>query len=178
MSAARDLGAGGKVMRYRVVRVLIQGILLAAFLSLPEDGSATRWAQRAPNVEGAAEGAASELDEAWERAGCTRNPGNPACAIISQAASCADSPNAPACQADRDEDGCLDVAEVRAGLDPYNAADCLGDGQGAPLVNCLFLIGNARCNEPPVAAPADPSIDCPPLHRNPECDGFAPETGR
>ena len=108
-----------------MVRVLAQLIALAALLSLPDGGSTMTRAQRAPHVERAAEGSDSELVTAWERAGCTRNPGNPACAIISQAASCANTPGAPECQADRDGDGCRDVEEVRVGLDPYNAADCL-----------------------------------------------------
>lgn len=160
---------------------------LAATLALPAP-AAVAWQQATET--GAAVTSDPELEAAWVRAGCALNPGNPSCVIIGHAAACAKLPGDPDCTADRDGDRCRDVAEVRAGLDPLDSADCIGDASGAPLLNCLFLIGNERCDGSPGAAPdappretppprdAPPPVDCPPRERDPGCDGFAPETGQ
>jgi hypothetical protein len=85
------------------------------------------------------------LDAVWERNGCPLNPANPACLTIAQAATCAISPDDTRCQVDSDGDGCADVAEVRLGLDAFNAIDCLPDAAGQPAVNCLFPITDRTC---------------------------------
>ena len=147
--------------------------LVLPLSGMPADESATaqEWRQTSSAI-GAAGRGDPELDAAWDRAGCELNPGNPSCVIIGNAATCAELPGKPECTADRDSDRCLDIAEVRAGLDPLDGADCLGDAAGAPLLNCLFLIGNEPCHGDP-----GPALDCPPLNRDPGCDGFAPQPG-
>ncbi len=142
------------------------------------------------------------LDDAWQRFGCALNPGNPACLTVGLAAACTSAPAGPGCTDDSDADSCLDVAEVRAGLDPFEPADCLGSHDGDPLLNCLFLAGNLSCDghhdegtENRCSPPTDPrrgprlgdpnachhdrearSPDdaCQILKRDPACDGFAP----
>jgi len=121
----------------------------------------------------------AEINEAWRRNGCPLNPGNPSCLTVGLAAACAVNLTATGCDVDSDADTCRDVAEVRAGLDPFDPADCLGDRDGRPLLNCLFVAGNLSCNgrreagEEPAA-----ELDCSFLDRNPACDGFAPTTAR
>lgn len=141
------------------------------------------------------------LDDAWQRFGCALNPGNPACLTVGLAAACASVPSSPGCANDSDADNCLDITEVRAGLDPFEPVDCLGSRDGDPLLNCLFLAGNLACDghrdgESSICSPpADPrrgphlgdSDDCPQeppspddacqiLNRDPGCDGFAPQS--
>jgi hypothetical protein len=88
------------------------------------------------------------LDVVWERNGCPLNPGNPPCLTITQAATCTIDPGAATCGADSDGDGCLDIAEARLGLDPFDAADCFPNPTGQPAVNCLFPIANRTCGRP------------------------------
>jgi hypothetical protein len=85
------------------------------------------------------------LDVVWERNGCPLNPANPPCLAIAQAAACAIDPTGAQCTADSDGDGCVDIAEVRLGLDAFDATDCLPDPSGRPAVNCLFPIGDRTC---------------------------------
>ena len=42
--------------------------------------------------------------------------------------------------------GCTDIAEVEAGFDPFDAADCVGGTGGQPATNCLFPTENLACN--------------------------------
>jgi hypothetical protein len=85
------------------------------------------------------------LDVVWERNGCPLNPANPPCLVIAQAAACAIDPAGAQCTADSDGDGCVDIAEVRLGLDAFDALDCLPDASGRPAVNCLFPIADRTC---------------------------------
>jgi hypothetical protein len=147
-------------------------------------------------------GGDAALDDAWQRFGCALNPGNPACLTIGLAAACAGVTSGPGCADDSDADTCLDIAEVRAGLDPFEPADCIGSPDGDPLLNCLFLAGNLTCDghrdngiSGGCSLPADPRRGphpgntnacqqdreprtpddaCQILARDPACDGFAP----
>ena len=116
------------------------------------------------------------VEEAWRRNGCHLNPANPACATVAVAAACASDPTAAACAADGDGDGCADVPEIRAAFNPFDPADCIAGGDGAPAVNCLFLIEALACDgrHDGGAPPPDPCALAP---RDPLCDGFAPERG-
>ena len=96
------------------------------------------------------------LDDAWHREGCHLNPGNPSCLTVGVAAQCAIDPSGPACIADGDGDRCFDVAEVQAGFDPFDAADCIGAATGQPAINCLFPMENLACNGDPIAVPEEP----------------------
>lgn len=84
------------------------------------------------------------LDAVWERNGCPLNPANPPCLAIAQAAACSVTPDAR-CAADSDGDGCIDIGEVRLGLDAFDAADCIPDPTGQPAVNCLFPLTERTC---------------------------------
>jgi len=142
-------------------------------------------------------GGDAELDEAWQRFGCHLNPGNPSCLTVGLAAACVSAPSAPGCSSDSDADTCRDIAEVRAGLDPFEPADCIGGREGQPLVNCLFPTGDLACDgsrdgngsldchavdenrgQDTDATDAcgrelgETEIDCQHLERDPTCDGF------
>ncbi len=146
---------------------------------------------------------APELDDAWRRLGCHLNPGNPSCVTVGVAADCALDPADPGCGVDSDGDSCRDVAEVRAGFDPFDAADCVSGGQGEPAVNCLFRTEDIACaggHDSDIAGDENgcvaareirlrrnpsslfgcgdpvtpPPSDCPLFDRDPRCDGFAP----
>jgi hypothetical protein len=141
------------------------------------------------------------LADAWYHYGCHLNPGNPSCLTVGIAAGCAIDATGPGCGIDSDGDRCFDVAEAKAGFDPFDAADCIGSAGGEPAVNCLFLTENLACNGDRIAEPAEsecvaereirqrrnPSdfsgcddVGQPPLDdcvydvRDPGCDGFAP----
>jgi hypothetical protein len=150
-----------------------------------------------------APGIDSALAGAWRRHGCAVNPGNPACLTIGLAAACARDAATPGCDGDRDGDRCTDVAEVLVGFDPFNGADCLGNRDGAPAINCLFPAGNLPCDAIPGLAPREvdapdcgiaidveralhprnpygcatpvpsPQTGCAVFDRDPTCDGFA-----
>jgi hypothetical protein len=143
-------------------------------LGLPSARSAGAW-QRAAHIDAAQSDASDstpdEIEAAWDRAGCQLNPGNPTCILLGRAAACDSSDRDPACTNDSDRDGCLDISEALAGLDPLNADDCLGDAAGTPLLNCLFPRNNASCG---VRSEAPKAVDCPLLSRDPLCDGFGP----
>jgi hypothetical protein len=87
----------------------------------------------------------AEIDDAWYRHGCHRNPGNAACTTVGIAAECAVDATSPDCRADGDRDGCRDVAEVLSWFDPSDPDDCLGNAAGEPAVNCLFPAENRTC---------------------------------
>jgi hypothetical protein len=141
------------------------------------------------------------LSDAWHHYGCHLNPGNPSCLTIGIAADCAIDPTGPDCQADSDGDRCTDVAEARAGFDPFDSADCVSSAGGQPAINCLFLTENLACNGDRIADPEEsecpaereirqrripsnvtgcdgvdqpPPDDCVYTVRDPGCDGFAP----
>jgi hypothetical protein len=143
------------------------------------------------------------LDDAWHRYGCHLNPGNPSCLTVGLAAGCAIDAIGHGCSVDSDGDRCTDVAEVEAGLDPFDAADCVGSAGGQPAINCLFLTENLACNGDRIADPEEgkctpegeirphpgrgtvfgcdrvdhPSFDaCVYNARDPGCDGFARES--
>lgn len=144
-------------------------------LGLPAAESVGAW-QRASHVDAARQeddsaATPGEIEAAWDRAGCQLNPGNPTCVLLGRAAACDSSDRDPACNSDGDRDGCLDITEVLAGLDPLHGQDCLGDAAGTPLLNCLFPQNNASCR---VQSDVPLPIDCPLLARNPLCDGFGP----
>jgi len=130
---------------------------------------------------------------------CLRNPGNPSCLTIGIAVGCAIDSTGSDCRVDSDGDGCSDIAEVEAGFDPFDAADCVSGAGGQPAINCLFPTENLACNGDPTTAPEErecaaeqetrqrrnPSarsgcdgVDQPPLAacvyavRDPGCDGF------
>ena len=149
----------------------------------------------------------SDLDpalvDAWHHYGCHLNPGNPSCLTVGLAAGCAIDATGPGCSSDSDGDRCSDVAEVEAGFDPFDPADCVGSSGGKPAINCLFLTENLACNGGHIADPQvsectaereirqrhNPSgfsgcdgTDQPPdacvyNARDPGCDGFARESG-
>ncbi len=140
------------------------------------------------------------LDDAWYRYGCHLNPGNPSCLTVGIAAGCAIDATRPGCSIDSDGDRCSDVAEAKAGFDPFDAADCIGSAGGQPAVNCLFLTENLACNGDRIPEPEESECvaeweirqrrnpsnfsgcdggDQPPPEacvynaRDPGCDGFA-----
>jgi hypothetical protein len=144
------------------------------------------------------------LDDAWRRYGCHLNPGNPSCLTVGLAAGCATDAIGPGCSVDSDDDRCPDVAEVEAGLDPFDDADCVGSAGGQPAINCLFPTENLACNGDRIADSEEstctpegetlphtgrgtvfgcdevdqpPSDACVSNARDPGCDGFAPESG-
>lgn len=141
-----------------------------------------------------ATGTAPELAAAWQRNGCHLNPGTPACLTVTLAAACASNAATPGCDADSDADACLDVAEVRSGLDPFSPADCVSSRDGEPALNCLFLESVEPCDgatsagstcwpvsrrgpslgvADPCQAPAEaPQDACLGINRDPACDGF------
>lgn len=92
------------------------------------------------------DGVDAELALAWRRGDCHLNPGNPSCVMIGLAAGCETDPGDPGCRADHDGDACIDVAEVRSGLDPFQPADCVGGRNRSPALNCLFLSFNLACH--------------------------------
>jgi hypothetical protein len=148
-----------------------------AMLLAATGGVAQPWGM-APAV---AEGGEADpvLVDAWRRHGCHLNPSNPSCAIVALAVECADNPHGPACAGDRDGDGCRDVAEVRAGFDPLDGADCLAAADGEPAGNCLLFPLEFPCGErregPESGGAALPGLDpCQNAGRDPTCDGFAP----
>jgi hypothetical protein len=146
----------------------------AQVLGLPSVRNAAAW-QRAAHVDASqrtddASDGTGEIEAAWDRAGCQINPGNPTCVLLGRASACDMSDRDPACTSDADTDGCQDISEVLAGLDPLNGNDCLGDAAGTPLLNCLFPHSNASCN---AGNELPASTDCPLLSRDPTCDGFA-----
>lgn len=98
------------------------------------------------------------LDDAWRRNGCHLNPGNAACVTVGVAAACATTPDALDCGIDSDGDSCTDIAEVRAGFDAFDPADCIAGGEGAPAINCLFLTQDIACDGS--RAPATDEIEC------------------
>lgn len=120
------------------------------------------------------------LADAWQQNGCHLNPSNPACLTVSLATACGADPAAAGCGADSDADTCRDVAEVRAGLDPFDPGDCLGAGDGSPLLNCLFPAGNLACDGESGAGETAhlPAVDCGLVTRDPTCDGFDLGGGR
>ncbi|MBA2596758.1 MAG: hypothetical protein H0V00_09070 [Chloroflexia bacterium] len=113
-----------------------------------------------------------ELDAAWRRFGCHLNPGNPSCLTVGVAADCALDPTDAGCAIDSDGDRCRDVAEVRAGFDAFDGADCVSSGQGEPALNCLFLSEDIACD-----GGRDATGECTRFDRDPRCDGFAPYGG-
>jgi hypothetical protein len=142
------------------------------------------------------------LSDAWNHYGCQLNPGNPSCLTIGIAAGCATDPTGPDCQLDSDGDRCTDIAEVEAGFDPFDAADCVSGAGGQPAINCLFLTEHLACNGDRAGEPAEqecpaeretrqrrnpstrsgcdgaeqqPLDDCVYAVRDPGCDGFAPD---
>lgn len=140
----------------------------------PAAENAAAW-QRAAHVDASqsgdvASGDTGEIEAAWDRAGCPLNPSNPTCVLLGRASACDISDRDPGCTSDSDNDGCQDISEVLAGLDPGSGDDCLGDAAGTPLLNCLFLQGNASCN---AGNDQTTPLDCPLLSRDPTCDGFA-----
>jgi hypothetical protein len=197
---------------------LVAGLLLAVMHSpmgmFPSSGAAglmaTPTAERdSPLVENATPRPAElpdldpALDDAWHRYGCHLNPGNPSCLTVGLAIGCAIDATGPGCSSDSDGDRCSDVAEVEAGFDPFDPADCVGSSGGKPAINCLFLTENLACNGGHIADPQvsectaereirqrhNPSgfsgcdgTDQPPdacvyNARDPGCDGFARESG-
>ena len=164
------LRAVDPVFRFMLAIALIGGVALA--FPLVRSAAAR---QRAAHVDATQsdrepDAVTGDIEAAWDRAGCQLNPGNPTCVLLGRAAACVVSDRDPACTSDSDNDGCRDISEVMAGLDPLNGDDCLGDAAGLPLLNCLFLHSNAPCH-----AESDRStpLDCPLLSRDPTCDGFA-----
>jgi hypothetical protein len=195
-----DFPGGGRIDLARGELALLEAD--ATLRNATHQHAAFAVAQIAPNGEGEPPAERepgkpdSALAEAWDRLGCARNPGNPSCVTVGLATSCALDAGAPGCTADSDGDACTDVAEVRAGLDPFNRADCVSAGSGKPAVNCLFLTGGLACDGGlasegtacltpsdmggadgchPAAEPA--ARDCAPLQRDPTCDGFLPTSG-
>jgi hypothetical protein len=162
--------------------------------SVPAENATTRPAEQ-PDLDPA-------LDDAWHRYGCHLNPGNPSCLTVALAIGCMIDATGPGCSDDSDGDRCSDVAEVEAGFDPFDSADCVSSAGGQPAINCLFLTENLACNGEHIAESEEhecaaeweirqhrsprtltecdgvdqpPSDDCVYAVRDPGCDGFAPD---
>jgi hypothetical protein len=178
-AAPSDLPRGSLTLLTTSASIANPGSRAVAFIETRMTPQSTNPTQAAA-LPGSGRGAQdAEINEAWRRNGCQLNPGNPSCLTIGLAAACAVNLATTGCEVDSDADTCRDVAEVRAGFDPFDPADCLGDRDGRPLLNCLFVAGDLGCNghreagEEPAA-----ELDCLFLDRNPACDGFAPTTAR
>jgi hypothetical protein len=163
-SSDTDGGAGGVVLGEGIVTPLPESP------TLPAPTENARFASTGSDPAGSSPGE-RRLDAAWRNRGCTLNPGNPGCLTIMQAVDCAKSTADPGCQTDSDGDGCLDVAEMHFGFDPYASADCVGGVRGEPAVNCLFLGQDRPCGgEGVLQSPA--ALACGAGVRDRPCDAF------